>query len=205
MTPEQLAAKYFPESAERHARALALVKEAVADLSLRVEQGHSGCHDLVCNCDQAKHPRGAKDVGCSCHAREDRTVLTLIELQEKLQAAESRVERVEQELKIAVMVDERIRRSWDEEIEKRKAAEAALASALGELDALQAEVVKLKGAKKCLDCDLPVDDPRYDICSKCDTSLPSSPDAQRIAELESHLAAAEARCQELETTKCEEI
>jgi len=31
---------------------------------------HSQCHDLVCNCDTAKHPRGARGVGCSCRYRD---------------------------------------------------------------------------------------------------------------------------------------
>jgi len=33
---------------------------------------HTQCHDLVCNTDRAKYPRGAKGVGCSCVSRAER-------------------------------------------------------------------------------------------------------------------------------------
>jgi hypothetical protein len=41
---------------------------------------HSQCHDLVCNCNRAEHPRGARGVGCSCRSRAERDCIELVEL-----------------------------------------------------------------------------------------------------------------------------
>ena len=41
-----------------------------SDIAMVWDRGHHDCHDLVCNTDRDRHPRGTKGVGCSCRGRD---------------------------------------------------------------------------------------------------------------------------------------